>query len=337
MNYTECYDCAFCYRCTEAQKWSRYPRADAFPSDNTQNTYGTRGNAIQNSSLDAVRETGQVQKDKIGGSKAWPEGREYLNGKRWPAKIETGNGKKRGDVCARDGLEGCNSETAVKRVEEEEEESEGSEEELELFDLQKMLENNIVVVERFAYSLNGSAICASPTQKTSLPCRRRVANGRCHLHGERVAINSLNCCNGLLNEGGTMLLVIRGDKDGKNDVLSQSRKNKCGSVKMFTGSVEHGWTVVTAERPKLKVQTTGWSKEDHCKFLLGLRKHGRRWRRISLEMGNKSATQVQSHAQKFFGRQRLEKQQKKKRTIHDFGLHSEEMQQIERELELEES
>jgi SHAQKYF class myb-like DNA-binding protein len=63
----------------------------------------------------------------------------------------------------------------------------------------------------------------------------------------------------------------------------------------------------------------GWTKEEHLKFLTGLEVHGKgQWKQISTLVGTRSPTQIQSHAQKYFLRQR--QQVKNKRSIHDLTI-----------------
>ncbi len=63
----------------------------------------------------------------------------------------------------------------------------------------------------------------------------------------------------------------------------------------------------------------GWTKEEHLLFLQGLEKFGKgSWKEIAQFVGTRNATQIQSHAQKYFLRQ--EKPEKSKRSIHDYSL-----------------
>lgn len=75
----------------------------------------------------------------------------------------------------------------------------------------------------------------------------------------------------------------------------------------------------------------GWSKEEHFKFLCGLRKYSRGcWKMIAQYVGTRTPTQVQSHAQKYYLRRT--QTGKKKCSIHDLTLDSPEMLQIEEDL-----
>jgi SHAQKYF class myb-like DNA-binding protein len=51
-----------------------------------------------------------------------------------------------------------------------------------------------------------------------------------------------------------------------------------------------------------------WSKEEHGRFLEGLQKHGKDWKKIVECVGTRSSNQVRSHAQKYF--LKLEKKSK---------------------------
>jgi SHAQKYF class myb-like DNA-binding protein len=43
-----------------------------------------------------------------------------------------------------------------------------------------------------------------------------------------------------------------------------------------------------------------WTKEEHEKFLVGLRDYGDKWKLVQQIVQTRSCSQVRSHAQKFF-------------------------------------
>ncbi|KAL2343524.1 hypothetical protein Fmac_004809 [Flemingia macrophylla] len=80
-------------------------------------------------------------------------------------------------------------------------------------------------------------------------------------------------------------------------------------------SVNNTASLVKAARGRGK----SWTTNEHRLFLLGLKKYGRgKWKKISeLVIGTKSPAQVASHAQKFFDRQNVPPNKKKRKSIHD--------------------
>jgi len=46
--------------------------------------------------------------------------------------------------------------------------------------------------------------------------------------------------------------------------------------------------------------TGRWTKEEHQRFVEGLRKFGKNWKKVEEYVGTRSGPQIRSHAQKFF-------------------------------------
>eukprot|EP01102_Stenamoeba_stenopodia_P017314 TRINITY_DN6189_c0_g1_i1.p1 TRINITY_DN6189_c0_g1~~TRINITY_DN6189_c0_g1_i1.p1 ORF type:complete len:542 (-),score=79.47 TRINITY_DN6189_c0_g1_i1:99-1724(-) len=92
------------------------------------------------------------------------------------------------------------------------------------------------------------------------------------------------------------------------------RIGKCPFHKTKTGESE--------KKDKLRQKgpyKQGWTKEEHMRFLNGLQLHGKgAWKEISLIVSTRTPTQIQSHAQKYYLRQKQEI--KNKRSIHDVSL-----------------
>ncbi|KAF8394942.1 hypothetical protein HHK36_018881 [Tetracentron sinense] len=65
-----------------------------------------------------------------------------------------------------------------------------------------------------------------------------------------------------------------------------------------------------------------WTKDEHRRFLMGLKKYGKGdWRNISRYfVVSRTPTQVASHAQKYFNRQLSGEKEKKRFSIHDINL-----------------
>lgn len=48
-------------------------------------------------------------------------------------------------------------------------------------------------------------------------------------------------------------------------------------------------------------RTSGrWSKEEHHRFIEGLTKYGKNWKKVEEHIGTRTGAQIRSHAQKFF-------------------------------------
>ncbi|MFS7955287.1 putative transcription factor MYB-HB-like family [Helianthus anomalus] len=60
---------------------------------------------------------------------------------------------------------------------------------------------------------------------------------------------------------------------------------------------------VNARKPyTITKQREKWTQEEHKRFLEALKLYGRSWRQIEEHMGNRTAVQIRSHAQKFFSK-----------------------------------
>jgi len=45
-----------------------------------------------------------------------------------------------------------------------------------------------------------------------------------------------------------------------------------------------------------------WTKEEHQKFIEGLKRYGKNWKQVEEHVGTRNGAQIRSHAQKFFNR-----------------------------------
>lgn len=45
-----------------------------------------------------------------------------------------------------------------------------------------------------------------------------------------------------------------------------------------------------------------WTKEEHQRFIDGLKKFGKNWKQVEEHVGTRTGAQIRSHAQKFFNR-----------------------------------
>jgi len=45
-----------------------------------------------------------------------------------------------------------------------------------------------------------------------------------------------------------------------------------------------------------------WTNEEHNRFLDGMKKHDRNWKKLEAYVGSRTSSQIRSHAQKFFNK-----------------------------------
>ena len=67
-------------------------------------------------------------------------------------------------------------------------------------------------------------------------------------------------------------------------------------------------------------RTSGrWSKEEHHRFIEGLTKYGKNWKKVEEHIGTRSGAQIRSHAQKFFIRLTKEFKKRVEKEDHFIG------------------
>ncbi len=181
-----------------------------------------------------------------------------------------------------------------------------------IYDIAKLINAKCTVFRGKVYNDKGHPICGVLNQHDR-PCHRI---GRCPFHYYSTPVSRDNVCNGEVDATGTVI-------PDNNTPISRS-------YDPATPVTEQQQQPLTP--PKKMQYKHGWSKEEHYLFLSGLRTHGRgAWKQIAIDVKTRTATQVQSHAQKFYLRQK--QQNKNKRSIHDLTLDSPEMSEIEKQFE----
>lgn len=87
-----------------------------------------------------------------------------------------------------------------------------------------------------------------------------------------------------------------------------------------------GDSVRSQELPPQKARfKRSWTAEEHTTFLQAMKRHGKgKWKEISKDVATRTANQCQSHAQKYFLRQAKSDGERKKKSIHDQTLGSDE-------------
>jgi len=142
----------------------------------------------------------------------------------------------------------------------------------------------------------GYTVCGALNQH-SKPCKRI---GHCPFHHRSNTLPNITI-----------------DKLDQNLIDTEVKlKNKNGSTNKNSDIGNVGVSRVITKKGPYK---QGWTKEEHLKFLSGLQTHGKgAWKEISQLVGSRTPTQIQSHAQKYFLRQK--QRLKAKRSIHDLSI-----------------
>ncbi|KVI09607.1 transcription factor SRM1-like [Cynara cardunculus var. scolymus] len=114
-------------------------------------------------------------------------------------------------------------------------------------------------------------------------------------------------------ESGRIEFPYYGDDYGRDSFMSWNSELKTSQI-----SFESGKGSKPGEGPERK-KGTPWTESEHRSFLVGMEKYGRGdWRSISRHsVITRTPTQVASHAQKYFIRQKTIKKQRKRSSIHD--------------------
>lgn len=205
-----------------------------------------------------------------------------------------------------------------------------------VYDVKKLKEEGCTMNKQGqVFNQRGYVICGVLNQHDR-PCQRI---GRCPFHPTK---NSIIINAHLLNEieedgaGGQGSVIGNRSNNGGADVTGSNAGN-VASGSAGAGSPLGGgmgglgiYENITGGRRPYK---RGWTKEEHFLFLIGLELHGKgRWKAISSVVTSRTPTQIQSHAQKFFLRQK--QKIKNKRSIHDLTLESPEMIHIDKTTDL---
>ncbi|KAL9654687.1 hypothetical protein ABK040_006749 [Willaertia magna] len=166
------------------------------------------------------------------------------------------------------------------------------------------------IIDGEMYNDRGYKICGFMNQHNR-PCQRI---GKCPFH-DRLKKNKESEKNTSLPTTGAGIIAAQDSIEPEQLPISSSVIEKKSKKKK-----EVTTTCEATEKPSTKKPyKQGWTKEEHIKFLKGLELHGKgSWKEISQIVGTRTPTQIQSHAQKYFLRQKQQK--KNKRSIHDFTM-----------------
>lgn len=186
-----------------------------------------------------------------------------------------------------------------------------------MYDLEHIQRLKCTVVNGRVYNVQNRPICAAPRGNGN-PCRRNVSKSACNWHGDVNKLNSQNTKNGQLDG--------RGNLKGEQTIAFGFAKNLLSDIETVQISAPQ------AAKPQSQSRLR-WNREEHFWFLLGYAKLGRKWSLISKIVQTRTTLQVQSHAQKYFNRRSNDN--KKKSSIHDLTLESEEMQSVDAKISTE--
>lgn len=188
-----------------------------------------------------------------------------------------------------------------------------------LYDISKLHAAQCTIIGGKVYNDKGHSICGVLNQHDK-PCKRI---GKCPFHGVSQPVSAQNSCHGYVDESGTAPAPANDDNGPPGSGNASGDPN--GTGVSVTSNPDTGPKGI----PKKQQYKHGWSKEEHYLFLRGLQMHDRgSWKQISNVVQSRNATQVQSHAQKYFLRQK--QNNKNKRSIHDLTMDSPEMQELEK-------
>lgn len=214
------------------------------------------------------------------------------------------------------------------------------------YDIAKLHSYGYTIIAGKVYNDKGHGICGVLNQHNR-PCRRI---GKCpfHYHLFPAPVSAFNSCNGIVDADGNAPISAATSASQHNWELGPSchtlpegghtdrlreRMSSRTSASPTNLHKLHGISRnrLSLQPPKKEQYKHGWRKEEHCKFLIGLEifKSGS-WKQIADFVKSRSATQVQSHAQKYF--QRKQQKTKRKSSIHDLHLDSPDMEDVFKKL-----